>query len=266
MSDAGTDRALERIRARTASLTGARVFRGRADGGYRTADLLELRADHAAARDAVHAPLDLEEGDLAALARAYELPVVGTHARSLREHLLRPDLGRRLTDDAAAVLRDRCPPGADLQLVIGDGLSSAAIHAQVPVLLPLLLDGARARGWSVGRPFVVRHARVGILNDVGALLDPVVVVLLVGERPGLASADGLSAYFGHRPRPGHTDADRNLLSNIRAGGTPPAAAAGRILDFVAAMHETGRSGVGLKEPDARPEGLGTHGPAGFVPQ
>ena len=91
----------------------------------------------------------------------------------------------------------------------------------MPALLPLLRQGAGERGWSFGRPFVVRYCRVGVLNDVGELLDPAVVVLLIGERPGLATAESLSAYLAYRPRPGHTDAQRNLISNIHARGVGP---------------------------------------------
>ena len=134
------------------------------------------------------------------------------------QHLRRPDLGRRLGPGAREVLLQRCPPGADLQVLLGDGLSASAVAAQVPGLLPLLLDGAAERGWSVGQVFAVRRCRVGVLNEVGELLDPAAVVLLVGERPGLGTAESLSAYLAWRPRPGHTDADRNLVAGIHARG------------------------------------------------
>src|SRR5207244_6707672 len=105
----------------------------------------------------------------------------------------------------------------------------SAVAAQVPGLLPLLEAETQRRGWSFGQPFVVRRCRVGVLNDVGDLLDPAVVVLLIGERPGLATADSLSAYMAYRPRAGHTDAQRNLISNIHAPRVTHAAAAQRIL-------------------------------------
>src|SRR5262249_22966525 len=99
-----------------------------------------------------------------------------------------------------------------------------------------------------GRPFVVRHGRVGVLNDIGECLDPAVAVLLIGERPGLATAESLSAYLAYRPRSGQTDADRNLISNIHDRGTPPAEAAGRIARLAEAMMRMGRGGVTVKEP------------------
>jgi ethanolamine ammonia-lyase small subunit len=117
----------------------------------------------------------------------------------------------------------------------------------VPALLPLLEQGARDRGWTFGRPFVVRYCRVGLLNDIGELLDPVVTVLLIGERPGLATAESLSAYLAYRPRPGHTDAQRNLISNIHARGVNHVEAAQRILALAEQMRRVQASGVTVKE-------------------
>jgi len=225
--------------------TPARVLAGRAGPGYRTATWLQLREDHAAARDAVHAELALDR--LGPLVEEYRLFAVTTRAASRAEYLTRPDLGRRLDDDARTRVVAECPRGADLQVVIGDGLSATAVHAQVPALLPLLAAEAAARGWRFGRPFAVRHCRVGVLNDVGELLDPAVVVVLIGERPGLATAESLSAYLAYRPRPGHTDADRNLVSNVHARGVPPADAARRVAALAAAVARAGASGVGVKE-------------------
>src|SRR6202011_2765333 len=106
-------------------------------------------------------------------------------------YLRRPDLGRTLSPEARICVAERVRPEADLQIVVGDGLSATAVHAQVPALLPRLLAGALERGWTTGQTFAIRHCRVGILNDVGALLSPAVVVVLIGERPGLATAESL---------------------------------------------------------------------------
>src|SRR6202008_320406 len=130
----------------------------------------------------------------------------------------------------------------DIQLVIGDGLSVTAVAAQVPSLLPLLCDGARARGWNLGQPFVVRHCRVGLLNEIGELLAQKVAVLLIGERPGLATAESLSAYMAYRPSMAHTDANRNLISNIHGRGLDPQAAGDRILNLAAQMMTLQSSG------------------------
>jgi ethanolamine ammonia-lyase small subunit len=177
---------------------------------------------------------------------------VSTRAFSRQEYQLRPDLGRQLDDKARRRVAQECPAGPDLQVLIGDGLSAAAVTAQVPRLLPLLLEQARLAGWSIGRPFFVRNCRVGVLNDVGDLLDPLVVVLLIGERPGLATAQSLSAYLAYRPRPGDTDARRNLISNIHGRGVPVEEAALRILALAQQMRRLGTSGVAVKEelPDS----------------
>src|SRR5262249_38951296 len=158
--------ALPAWRARTP----ARVLAGRAGPAYRTATLLGLRGDHAAARDAVQAEVELRRDLGETLVESLGLFEVSTRAASKEEYLLRPDLGRQLGGAAREAIRQRCPAGADLQVLVGDGLSAAAVAAQVPTLLPLLVAQARERGWAVGQTFFVRHCRVGVLNDVGELL------------------------------------------------------------------------------------------------
>lgn len=227
--------------------TPARAVVGRAGPAYRTATWLKLREDHAAARDAVYAEVDLLRDFGGERVERFALFDVQTRPGSKAEYLRRPDLSRRLDDDSRDVVRRSCPTGADLQVVIGDGLSATAVAAQAPGLLDRLAASAVERGWSFGRPFLVRYCRVGVMNDVGDLLGPAVVVLLIGERPGLATAESLSAYLAYRPRAGHTDADRNLISNIHARGVGPDDAARRIVALAAQLRSLGRSGVGVTE-------------------
>jgi ethanolamine ammonia-lyase small subunit len=234
---------LRAIRARTP----ARILVGRAGPSYRTATQLELRRDHAAALDAVHAEVEMERDLGADLVRRFRLFEVRTRADSKEQYLLRPDLGRRLDDAARETIRKECPAGCALQVAIGDGLSAAAVAAQVPGLLPRLAEEAGRRGWSFGRPFFIRHCRVGVLNDIGDLLDPEIVVLLIGERPGLATAESLSAYLAYRPRSGHSDAQRNLLSNIHARGVGHEEATRRILALAEQMRRRQTSGIAVKE-------------------
>jgi ethanolamine ammonia-lyase small subunit len=111
----------------------------------------------------------------------------------------------------------------------------------------LLDEGARSRGWTVGNPFVIRHCRVGVLNEIGELLEPKVAVLLIGERPGLATAESLSAYMAYEPGKTHTDANRNLISNIHARGLKPQPAADRILNLAAQMMALQISGFSIRE-------------------
>jgi ethanolamine ammonia-lyase small subunit len=227
--------------------TPARLLHGRSGQAYRTETQMELREAHAAARDAVRAELNLSVDLDQDLIRDWNLFEVSSQAASKEEYLLRPDLGRRLREDSRAEILERCSKSRDLQIVIGDGLSVTAVVRQVPELLPHVKEKALARGWSVGVPFVVRHCRVGILNEIGDLLAPRVAVLLIGERPGLATAESLSAYMAYQPKTGDTDANRNLISNIHARGVLPADAATRIVDLAAAMMNAQLSGCLLRD-------------------
>ena len=171
-----------------------------------------------------------------------------TRARSKSEYLLQPDLGRELGEAASEEITRRCGAEADLQIVIGDGLSAGAVAAQVPALLPLLAAEAERRGWRLGQPFVVRHCRVGVINAIGELLRPRVLVLLIGDRSGMSSAESLWAYMAYQPRRGHTHADRNLISNIHARGLRAEEAAIRIARLAEEFMLAGRSGAMVKEP------------------
>ncbi len=227
--------------------TPARILVGRCGPAYRTATQLTLRQDHAIARDAVWGEIDLQADFGVDFLRRWGLFEVRTSATSKQEFLMRPDLGRRLSPAGRAALQARCRRDVDLQLAIGDGLSAAAVRTQVPRLLPLVEQETVRRGWSFGQPFFLRHCRVGILNDLGAILNPAVVVLLIGERPGLATAESLSAYMAYRPRPGDTDARRNLISNIHGRGVQTEEAVQRILALAEQMRQLGMSGVGVRE-------------------
>jgi ethanolamine ammonia-lyase small subunit len=233
---------VRKIRARTP----ARIFVDRG-AAYSTQMELELRGAHASAVDAVWTEFDLQKDFPPDFSSQWELFQVSSQVESKSQFLLRPDLGRRLSDTANILIAQRCRKTPDLQIVIGDGLSVAALSAQVPVLFPLLQQQARARGWSIGQSFAVRYCRVGIMNEIGALLSPRVLVLLIGERPGLATAESLSAYMAYCPRSGHSDADRNLISNIHARGVRAEDAAERILALASHMVASKLSGVTLKE-------------------
>ena len=234
---------VKKVRAQTP----ARLLAGRSGAAYRTNTQLELREAHAAARDAVRAELNLLTNLGDDFVDKWNLFEVSSQAATKDEYLLRPDLGRHLNDASRAEITERCTAGRDLQIVIGDGLSVTAVALQVPRLLPLLCEGAKMRGWSVGEIFVIRHCRVGILNDIGEMLGPKVAVLLIGERPGLATAESLSAYMAYQPKASDTDANRNLISNIHARGVSTEQAVQRILNLAAAMMKTQNSGCELRE-------------------
>jgi ethanolamine ammonia-lyase small subunit len=234
---------LNKVRAQTP----ARLLAGRSGAAYRTNTQLELREAHAAARDAVRAELNFPTNLGEDFVRTWNLFEVCSRAATKDEYLLRPGSGRYLNDASRAEVQRRCTAGHDLQIVIGDGLSVTAIAEQVPRLLPPTYEGAKARGWSVGEIFVIRHCRVGIINEIGRLLTPKVAVLLIGERPGLATAESLSAYMAYDPKRSDTDAHRNLISNIHARGVSTEQAAQRILNLAAAMMKAQKSGCELRE-------------------
>jgi ethanolamine ammonia-lyase small subunit len=227
--------------------TPARLFVGRTGGSYRTSTHLALKAAHAAALDAVYCDFEPERDWGREFVARHEIVMAASAAESKREYLLRPESGRKLSECSRRLVRRTCPMDSDVQFVLGDGLSANALKSQAPRLLPGLIGGCRERGWSVGRPVFVRHCRVGILNDFGESLRGRVVALLVGERPGWGTSESLSIYFAFAPRAGHTDAHRNLISNIHERGVSSEGAIARSLDLIARLLEQGRSGVDIKE-------------------
>lgn len=224
--------------------TAARIALGRSGGSLPTREVLAFAHDHALARDAVHAPFDAEA--LAAALRPLHADVLTltSAAPDRATYLQRPDLGRRLSAESAAQLS---PVPADLVILVSDGLSALAAQRQAPPLLAALLPKLRAAHWQLGPLCVVRHARVALQDEVGGLLHARLTLMLLGERPGLGTADSLGAYLTFDPHPGRTDAERNCVSNIRPGGLAPAAAAEKLFALLTAAHRLQLSGTGLKE-------------------
>ena len=244
---------LPEIIAKVRARTPARLLSGRAGAAYRTNTQLELREAHASARDAVRTELNLSAHLGQDFVQQWTLFETCSQAATKDEYLLRPDLGRRFNEASRAEIGKRCTTGRDLQVVIGDGLSVSAVSRQVPQLLPLLCEGATKQGWTLGKLFLIRYCRVGILNEIGELLTPKVAILLIGERPGLATAESLSAYMAYGPKASDTDANRNLVSNIHDRGVITGRAAERILNLAASMMKAENSGCHLREnPGSQP--------------
>ncbi len=222
--------------------TPARIGLARSGSALATQALLDFRADHAGARDAVGAVLD--EAALAAeLAPFGSVLTVASAAPDRATYLRRPDLGRRLGEASAATLAAH--RGAfDLAIVIADGLSAAATR-MAPGLIAALLP--RLGGWRLAPLVIARQARVALGDAVAIALGAGAVAVLIGERPGLSVPVSLGIYATWRPRVGSTDADRNCLSNIHAAGIAPADGARRLAGLLAAMRGRGLSGVTLKE-------------------
>ena len=230
--------------------TPARLLAGRAGAAYRTETQLQLREDHAKARDAVRAELHLKTDFDSEFIEEWKLFEVSTRASNKLEYLARPALGREFSEESRAEILKRCLPENDMQIAIGDGLSVFAVQRQVPQLLPLLVERARKSSWSIGQTFVIRHCRVGVLNEIGELLKPQVAILLIGERPGLAAAESMSAYMAFQPGRSHSDANRNLVSNIQDRGLSAPSAAARILNLCEQMMRLRISGCTLNEQQA----------------
>ena len=230
--------------ARMKQRTNARIGVGRAGARYNTRTLLTLRADHAAARDAVF--LDVDQGVLDELG----LFTVESRCADKNEFLTRPDLGRQLSEDAVRTLRERCAMNPDVQIFAADGLSSTAVGANLPNLLPVLVDGLKAKGLSIGTPFFVKNGRVGIMERVGELLGARVVCVLLGERPGLATAESMSAYIAYNPRVGMEESRRTVVSNIHRGGIPAVEAGAYLADLIKTIFDAKASGVDLRRESA----------------
>ena len=207
---------------------------------------LTLRADHAAARDAVYAELDLIANFGRERIDRFQLFDTHTEARTKAEYLMRPDRGRRLATESRRQIVERCPPNVDLQVVIGDGLSASAVAAQAPDCWTYCGKRPRAQLalWQAVRGKALSRRRA---QRIGELINPRIAVLLIGERPGLAAADSLSAYLAFRPRPGHSDANRNLISNIHSRGVDTEQAVRRIISLAVILCVLERSGVDVKE-------------------
>ncbi len=229
------------LEAMIASTT-ARIGVGRAGPRYRTTAQLLLQADHAVTQDALMRDVDQR------LLDEFGLFTVQTRVTGgKQQYLLRPDLGRQLSDEARRMVADKCTHGANIQLVIGDGLSAAAIEANLRQIMPVIRQGAESARISLGTPFFVKYCRVGVLNDIGDILQPDVVVLLIGERPGLGRAESMSAYMAYRPKSGDSDADRNVICNIfEGGGTNPLEAGAVVIQMAQNMLRHQASGVKLR--------------------
>lgn len=227
---------MERLR----KATPARIGTGRAGTRPTTREQLQLRLDHAAAVDSVYGSVS------STLLDELELFAVDSEVTDKELYLKRPDLGRQLPESSIRLLRERCIQAPQVQIAVSDGLSADAIESNLRDIYPALLDSLAVHGLAAGTPFFVRKARVGCMNAIGDILEPEVIVMLIGERPGLITSRSMSAYLGYRPRSGMTDSQRMVLSNIHQGGTPPVEAGAHLGSLIARMLELRMSGVGLE--------------------
>jgi ethanolamine ammonia-lyase small subunit len=241
------------------SLTPARVALGRSGVSVPTHALLDFTLDHARARDAVHAAFDAPRlfAEIAALGLA--VTDARSRATDRRDYLRRPDLGRMLDAGSAEHLARTASRPCQLGIVIGDGLSAAAVHAHAVELVKRLSSLLAQEGVAIGQVVVASGARVALGDEIGAILGAHMVVMLIGERPGLSAPDSLGAYLTFAPKPGRTDAERNCVSNIHKAGLSYEEAAFKIAWLVREGLAREVTGVALKDESAEraPHRIGT---------
>lgn len=225
--------------ARMKRATNARIGVGRVGPRLNTQTMLAMRADHARARDSVFTEVDPE------LTKRLGLMTVQSMCDCKDTYVTRPDLGRKLSDEAVGLLRNKCVQNPDVQIFASDGLSSAAIEANLENILPILMDGLKDRGLKVGTPFYLRFGRVGAEDHVSEILGAKVVCVLIGERPGLATAESMSAYIVYNAHAGIPEAKRTVVSNIHKDGLSAVEAGAYIIDVISRILEQKASGVDL---------------------
>jgi ethanolamine ammonia-lyase small subunit len=228
-------------------LTPARVGLGRAGASMPTQALLEFTLDHARARDAVHAAFDIP----ALISGLNDLGLaafdVSSRARNRKDYLRRPDLGRTLDSASQHLLASHNGSSCQLAIVIGDGLSPTAVKAHAIELIRSLIARLAVERIEIGHAVVASGARVALGDEIGAILGARMILLLIGERPGLSAPDSLGAYLTFAPRPGRTDAERNCVSNIHGSGLGYDEAAFKIAWLIREGLAREVTGVALKD-------------------
>jgi ethanolamine ammonia-lyase small subunit len=231
-------------------LTPARIALGRSGTSMPTGAQLDFQYAHAQARDAVHLPFDHRALRAQLAEGGHESLVLHSAATNRDSYLQCPDLGRKLSEESAQGLREYAeanPGGVDLVIVVADGLSALAVHRHTLPFLTRLSEQIAEEGWSLAPVILVEQGRVAVSDEIGELLGAKMVVILIGERPGLSSPDSLGLYFTYNPKVGLTDAYRNCISNIRLEGLSYGMAAHRLLYLMREACRRQLSGVNLKD-------------------
>ncbi|HEL2383460.1 TPA: ethanolamine ammonia-lyase subunit EutC [Streptococcus suis] len=220
--------------------TPARLGLWRAGNRYKTQTILRFRADHAAAQDAVFSYVSED------FVKEMGFIPVHTKASSKDEYLTRPDLGRIFPEDQQEIIKNSCKKNAKVQIVVGDGLSSSAIEANVRDFLPALKQGLKMFGLDFEEVLFIKHSRVGAMDHIAELTGAEVVCILIGERPGLVTAESMSAYLAYKPTMGMPESRRTVVSNIHKGGTPAVEAGAYVAEIIKKILDNKKSGVDLK--------------------
>lgn len=220
--------------------TPARIGISRAGTRYTTNTMLRFRADHASAVDAVYT--DVSEEFL----NANNLFTVQTKCHSKDEYMTRPDLGRRLNEESINILKEKAKKSPKVEIFVSDGLSSTAIEANVEDTLPAIINGLKSYGIEAGIPFFLKYGRVGAADEVSEILDAEVTCVLIGERPGLATSESMSAYITYKGYMGIPESKRTVVSNIHKNGTPASEAGAHIAHIIKKILDAKASGQDLK--------------------
>ncbi len=220
--------------------TPARLGVGRAGARYKTISMLRVRADHAAAQDAVFSDVAEE------FIKKNNFVAVKTLCTDKDEYLTRPDLGRRFSPEEIDVIKKTCGQNPKVLIIVGDGLSSSAIEANVEDMIPAIKQGLSMHSINVPPILFIKYARVGAMDDIGQITDADVICMLVGERPGLVTAESMSAYIAYKPKHGLAEAKRTVISNIHKGGTTAVEAGAHAAELIKKMLDKKASGIDLK--------------------
>jgi ethanolamine ammonia-lyase small subunit len=213
---------------------------GKAGARYKTDPSLQFRAAHSAAQDAVFSDVDQEFIDKMGFF------TVQTQCDSKDTYLTRPDLGRKLNDEGVKAVLEKCKKNPTVQIYVSDGLSSAAVAANVADVLPGIIQGLKSYGIEVGTTFFCKFGRVGAMDHISELTGATVTCVLIGERPGLITAESMSAYIAYKATVGMPEARRTVVSNIHKEGTIPAEAGAHISEIIKTILDHKASGTDLK--------------------
>ena len=222
------------------SRTPARLGAGKAGARYKTLSQLRMRADHAAAQDTVFTYVNED------FIKKNNFVFVQTLCKDKDEYLTRPDLGRRFDSSQQEIIKKTCGENPKVLIVVGDGLSSAAIEANVEDMIPAIKQGLGNYGITVPDILFVKHSRVGAMDAIGEVTNADVICILIGERPGLVTAESMSAYITYKPKIGIPESKRTVISNIHRGGTTPVEAGAHTAELIKKMLDKKASGIDLK--------------------
>ena len=232
--------------------TDARIALGRSGCSILTDEYLRFSLAHARACDTIKMPFDRQMVRKRLEDMGLDVEFAESAAASRDIFIRRPDFGRRLSETSRERLKKLKYPGADVLIVIGDGLSSKAVHKQAVPLIQEFLPYMKELGLSVGPVVLAKQSRVALGDDIAEVMHCGLVVMLIGERPGLSSPDSLGIYMTYKPFAGRLESERNCISNVRPEGLSYERAAFKLAWLVEMAYDLQVSGTKLKDKSDDP--------------